>query len=326
MLKYILRRVGYILIVFVLMSMVLFGLFKAIPADPVLMYMEGRQSGMTPQEYQSSYDQTRERLGLDRSVPVQYAIWMRNMLTGDFGRTVTNKPVREEIKAPLGNTVRLNIAVMICVFAVTIPLGVRTAVHKGTLFDRGVQLVTMLGYSLPSFIIALVVMLIFSIRLGWLPLTGSMTAGFEGRGIALVWDRALHMTGPVMVMTFMSVGSLTRYIRAAMTDALRMDYIRTARAKGLREKTVIYTHAFRNSMLPFITVLIGWFVALFSGSVVVETLFIWHGMGKLFVDSILQMDYAVALALQMFYVILGLAGNLVADIAYTMADPRVRLT
>ena len=138
-------------------------------------------------------------------------------------------------------------------------------------------------------------------------------------------DKLYHMALPCIVMTFASLGSITRYVRAAMIDVLRQDYIRTARAKGLREKVVIYSHAFRNALIPIVTVLTGWVISVFAGSVVIETIFLWNGIGKVLYDALMQRDFMVVLAMQMFYVVLTLAGNLLMDLAYMLVDPRVKL-
>ncbi len=325
--KYAAKRILYIFFVFFIISIMMFLLFKATPGDPVMQQLEGQQQRLTPTRFKELYDQTYVRLGLDKPLPVQYLRWMGRTLTGDFGRSLLyRKPVIEVVKIPMRNTILLNILVMIAVFAITIPLGITTAVKKGTVYDNSVQVITILGYSLPTFIIALAAMLLFSVTLGWLPLTGTSTAGLTGTSWQLFLDRLKHMILPTLVLTFSSLGSLTRYIRAAMIDALRMDYIRTARAKGLKEKVVIYSHAFRNSLIPFVTVLVSWMLSLFSGSIMIEKIFVWDGMGKLLVQAITNMDYGLAMAVEMFYVLLSLIGNLIVDIAYTMVDPRVRLS
>ena len=325
MLNYILRRIVYIIFVFLIVSVIMFTLFKLSPSDPVRMYTEGLKNDMRPADFERYQQQVREMLGLDQSLVIQYLKWMGRMLTGDFGRSlVYRQPVIEVIKAPMSNTLRLNAITMLFVFMITIPLGITTAVKKGSLYDNTVQVVTILGLSLPSFIISLAAILVFSVLLGWLPVGGAYTPGIQMGGWESFLDKAKHMILPITVMTFTSLGSLTRYIRATMIDALRMDYIRTARAKGLTEKVVIYSHAFRNSMIPFMTVLIGWFLSLFGGSIMIEQIFNWNGMGKLYISSITSFDFAVALSLGMFYVLIGLFGNLIIDIAYTFVDPRIR--
>jgi len=305
----------------------MFTLYKLSPADPVRMYTEGLQQEMRPADFQRLQEDVRLFLGLDQPVVVQYFKWLGKMITGDFGRSlIYRRLVIDIIKAPMANTMRLNAITMLFVFMITIPLGITTAVRKGTIYDNSVQVVTILGLSLPSFITALAFILLFSIILRWLPIGGAYTPGFQGEGLALTLDKAKHMILPITVMVFTSLGSLTRYIRATMIDALRMDYVRTARAKGLTEKVVIYSHAFRNSMIPFMTILVSWFIGLFSGSVVIERIFSWNGMGELYISSVLAFDYGVALALGMFYVLIGLAGNLIIDLMYTVIDPRIRLS
>jgi len=326
-LNYILRRIVYIIFVFFIVSVIMFTLFKLSPSDPVRMYTEGLKNDMRPADFERYQEQIRVMLGLDQPLVVQYLKWMGRMLVGDFGRSlVYRQPVIEVIKAPMINTLRLEAITMFFVFLITIPLGITTAVKKGTIYDNSVQVVTILGLSLPSFIISLAAILIFSVLLGWLPVGGAYTPGIQMSGLATFLDKAKHMVLPILVMTFTSLGSLTRYIRATMIDALRMDYIRTARAKGLTEKVVIYSHAFRNSMIPFMTILISWFLSLFGGSVMIETIFNWNGMGKLYISSITAFDFAVALSLGMFYVLIGLIGNLIIDIVYTFVDPRIRFT
>ncbi|MDR1668745.1 MAG: ABC transporter permease [Oscillospiraceae bacterium] len=329
MLNYLLRRVFYIVFVFFLISIIMFAIYKSVPSDPIFMYLEGRQAEMRPEAYEELVRATRIRLGLDQPLYIQYFKWMGNMLTGDFGRSsVYRMPVIEVIKAPMQNTLRLNAVELVIVFLITIPLGITTAVRKGSVYDSVTQVITILGYSLPTFIFAMAAIFLFAGTLGWLPISGTVTAGLEleASGFTLFIDRVKHMIMPIGVMVFTSLGGLTRYVRATMIDALRMDYIRTARAKGLKEKVVVYSHAFRNSMIPFVTSMIAWFIGLFSGQLMIESVFSWKGMGKLFYDSLMAMDYSVVLTLGMFYVLLGLVGNLLMDIAYTIVDPRVRLS
>jgi peptide/nickel transport system permease protein len=309
------------------MSAIIFFLFKLTPADPVRMYTADLQRTMRPAEFERLKEEVRQFLGLGQPLVVQYFKWMAKMFQGDFGLSIVHRqPVMSVIKAPMSNTLKLNAITMVLVFAITIPLGITSAVRKGTAYDNTVQVITILGYSLPEFVTALAAMLLFSLVLGWLPLTGTYTPGFEGSSFMFFLDKARHMALPVGVMVFTSLGSLTRYIRVSMIDALRSDYVRTARAKGLREKVVIYSHAFRNSLIPFVTILVSWFLAIFSGSVMVERIFLWNGMGNLFISSIQSFDYAVVLALEMFYVLIGLVGNLIIDMVYTIVDPRIRFS
>lgn len=309
------------------MSIIMFAIYKMVPGDPALMMIEGNREGMKPEAYQKLYESAREKLGIDKPVAVQYLSWITNLLKGDMGYSTAYKmPVKNMAATPMLNTIRLNIFTMIFVFAITIPLGIAQAVRKKTLFDNTVQVVTILGYSLPGFIIAIIFIFIFSILLEWFPMTGIATPGFKGTWLQVFADRAWHMVLPVAVMVFSSLGSITRYVRAAMIDALRMDYIRTARAKGLKEKVVIYSHAFRNSLIPVVTIVTGWFIGIFGGSIIIERMFLWNGMGKIMIDSLMQRDFAPVLAFQMFYMLLSLVGNLIIDIGYMLVDPRVKLS
>lgn len=321
--RYLLKRLVYIIFVFFIISILMFAIYKALPGDPVRMMMG---DNVKPEVYQQQYDAIRAQLGLDEPVPVQYVKWITNMLTGDFGySTEYRKPVINVIGVPMRNTVMLNVFSMIIVFMIAVPLGIAQAVKKNGIFDKVVQVVTIVGYSVPSFVIALLAIYVFAIKIPIFPISGAKTAGFTGTGMAAVLDMAKHMVLPVLVMSVSGVGSIARYVRASMIEALRMDYIKTARSKGLREKVVIYVHAFRNALIPIVTVTTSWLIGLFGGSVVIETIFLWDGLGKMMITGLNQRDFSVVLAMQMFYVILSLAGNVLMDIAYTLVDPRVRL-
>ena len=321
--RYLLKRLIYIIFVFFIISILMFAIYKSLPGDPVRMMM---QDNVKPEVYQQQYEATKKMLGLDQPVPVQYVKWITNMLRGDFGySTEYRRPVKDVIGVPMRNTVLLNIFSMILVFLISIPLGITTAVKKNSVLDKIVQVVTIIGYSVPAFVIALLAIYVFAIRLPIFPISGVKTAGFTGTGFAAFMDTARHMALPVLVMSVGGVGSITRYVRASMIDALRMDYIRTARSKGLKEKVVVYVHAFRNALIPIVTVTTWWLIGLFGGSVVIESIFLWDGLGKMMITGLNQRDFSVVLAMQMFYVILSLAGNVLMDIAYTLVDPRVKL-
>lgn len=327
MLRYIAKRLVYIVFVFFVVSILMFGIYKSVPGDPVAMQLDGKATSMTPEQYQLLYDQTRERLGLDKPIYVQYAVWITDMMQGNFGiSSIHRLPVITLVAEPMKNTILLNFASLFFVFLITIPLGIATAVRKGSKFDTAVQVGTIVGYSMPSFVVALIAIVIFAVKFPVFPISGVNTAGLTGSDWVMFKDKMFHMALPLIVMTVSSLGSITRYVRAAMIEALSMDYIRTARAKGLKEKVVIYSHAFRNALIPVVTIITAWFVGIFSGSVVIETIFLWNGMGKILLDSLLKQDFAVVLAMQMFYVILTLAGNLLMDIAYGLVDPRVKLS
>lgn len=326
MLKYVLKRLMYIIVVFLIASVLIFALYKSVPGDPARLMLEGSKQNMKPEEYEARYQEAVRKLGLDKPLPVQYFTWLGNTLRGDFGYSITYKmPVKQMIGVPMKNTIMLNVWSLIPVFAITIPLGIATAVRRGSRFDSIVQVVTIIGYSLPFFVIALLFIFLFAVKIPIFPISGVQTPGFTGSSMQLFMNKLYHMALPLIVMVFTSLGGLTRYVRATMIEALRMDYIRTARSKGLTEKVVIYSHAFRNALIPFITIMTGWFISIFSGSVVIERTFLWNGMGKVIIDALNQQDFAVSLAMVMFYLILALVGNLLMDLSYGLADPRVKL-
>lgn len=219
----------------------------------------------------------------------------------------------------------INIIATVLALAITIPLGIFCAVKKFSKFDNAVQVFTIVGYSVPIYIIALVFIYLFSVKLGIFPISGMNTPNFQGTGFAFLVDRLYYLGLPLLVMTVASLGGMTRYVRAAMIDALRMDYVRTARAKGLKEKVVIYSHAWRNALLSVITLIIGWFMSIFMGSIIVEQVFQINGIGLMYYKGLLGQDYDIALAIQMLYCVITLISNLVTDLSYGIVDPRVRI-
>ena len=335
--KYIAKRIGYMALVFVIVSFLMYSLYNLIPSDPARAELEPMKQSLKPAEYEQMYKDLRERMGLDDPLVVRYARWMglwtdtdgtfNGLLQGNFGDSQFFKQkVVDVIKAPMSNTIFINIFATIMALGITIPLGIYCAVHKGSKLDNGVQVVTMLGYSLPIYIIALIFMFFFCVFWRIFPISGTKTAGaIYANGMEEFLDKLYHIALPVIVMTFASLGGMTRYVRSAMIDALSMDYIRTARAKGLREKVVIYSHAWRNALLPIITSIIGWFIGIFSGSVIIENTFSLNGMGKLYWTGLNNLDFELVLAIQMFYTIVALTGSLVMDISYGLVDPRVRV-
>ena len=335
--KYILKRLGYIVVVFLIVSLLMYALYNLIPSDPARAQLEGQRKSLKPEEYATLYNNLRESMGLNAPLIVRYARWMglcpnvngewSGLLQGNFGYSqFFSQNVIDVISAPMQNTIFINIFSTIAALGITIPLGIYCAVHKGKKFDSAVGVITILGYSIPIYIIALVLIYLFCVVFRIFPIMGTKTPGME---YANSWqefvDMLYHIALPVIVMTFASLGGMTRYVRSAMIDALSMDYIRTARAKGVKEKVVIYSHAWRNALLPIITSIIGWFLSIFSGSVVIENTFSLNGMGKLYWQGLNNMDYELVLAIQMFYTVVSLVGSLLIDISYGLVDPRVRV-
>ena len=334
--KYIVKRVAYMLLVFLIVSLLMYSLYNLIPSDPARAQLEGIKKSVKPDQYQAMYEELRQKLGLDDPLIVRYARWMglakdmdgtfNGLLQGNFGFSqFYSQDVIECIKTPMGNTIFINIFSTILALAITIPLGIVCAVHKKSKLDQTVQVITILGYSIPIYIIALIFIFIFAVLLGWFPVNGAKTPGSNYVGMRAFLDRLYYMALPLIVMTFGSLGGMSRYVRASMIDALSMDCIRTARAKGVREKVVIYSHAWRNALLPVITSIIGWFLGIFGGSVIIENTFSLNGMGKLYWVGLNNNDFELVLAIQMFYTVVSLVGSLVIDLSYGLVDPRIRV-
>ncbi len=338
--KYILKRLGYMVVVLLILSLLMYLVYAMIPFDRARAEAEQYKAAYknVPNGgvlFEEKVQELRKELGTDQNVFVRYLGWLgvmpingtyKGILQGNFGYSYTyDKPAQQVLLTPMRNTVFINIFATVIALGITIPLGIFCAVHRGSKRDTAVQVGTIVGYSIPVFIIAIVFVWLFATILGWFPVSGMKTPGSNYTGIQKFLDELYYMALPLITMTFASLGGMTRYVRASMTEALSLDCIRTARAKGLREKTVVYSHAWRNALIPIITLVIGWFLGIFSGSIMVENIFALNGVGRIYIEALNAKDFEVVLLLQMFYVIIGLLGNLVIDIAYGLADPRVRV-
>ena len=336
MTKYVLKRLVYMVIVFLLVSLLMYSIYNLIPTDPARAQLEPLKTTLTPTEYETRYQALRTEMGLDDPLIVRYLRWfgfwpdvdgkLNGMLQGNFGYSQIYKTdVSNVLPSRMLNTIYINIFSTLVALAITIPLGIYCAVHKRSKSDNAVQVLSIVGYSIPVYIIALLFIWLFAVTLKLLPVFGMQTPGNNFTGFGAFLDKVYYMRLPVLVMTVGSLGGMTRYVRAAMIEALSMDYIRTARAKGLREKVVVYSHAWRNALLPVITVLIGWFISIFSGSLIIEQMFALNGMGQLYYQGLMNNDFELALAIQMFYVLIALVGQLITDLSYGIVDPRVRV-
>ena len=335
--KYIVKRITYIILVFFILSFLIFMIYNMLPVDKAAESARAEITANRNLNYEERYEYWQKQYGTNGTKVERYMRWLgvypydngsfNGLLQGNLGTsTKFAKPVSEVLVEPMKNTVFLNIFATILALGITIPLGIFCAVKRGSKRDVAVQVGTIVGYSLPTFIIAIVFIWLFAVVLGWFPVSGMQTAGsLNWTPWQKFWDRMYHLALPLIVMTFSSLGGMTRYVRAAMIEALSMDCIRTARAKGLREKVVIYSHAWRNALLPIITLVIGWFLGIFGGSLMIENIFALNGIGKVYYDALQGSDNEIILALQMFYISLSLFGNLLIDVIYGFVDPRVRV-
>lgn len=335
--KYIVKRIIYIVVVFFILSFLIFMVYNLLPVDKAAEAARAEITANRNLNYDERYEYWQHRYGTNGTKFERYLRWLgvypysdgsyNGLFQGNLGNsTKFGQPVVEVLIEPMKNTVFINIFATILALGITIPLGIFCAVKRGSKRDVAVQVGTIVGYSLPVFIIAIVFIWLFAVILGWFPVSGMQTAGsLNWSSWDRFWDKMYHLALPLIVMTFASLGGMTRYVRAAMIEALSMDCVRTARAKGVREKVVIYSHAWRNALLPVITLIIGWFLAIFSGSLMIENIFGLNGIGKIYYDALNGSDNEVILALQMFYIIISLVGNLIIDLIYGLVDPRVRV-
>ena len=264
---------------------------------------------------------------MDRRVLVQYAKWLGRVVRLDFGRSfLDDRPVMEKIAERLPISVTINVCSLLLVLGIAVPLGVVAAVRPGGLFDRLTTVLVFVGYSTPSFWLALLCMAWFGVTLHWLPISGIRSLDADAFGLLERWcDVGWHLVLPVAITAFGGLAGLSRYMRSSMVEVLRQDYIRTARAKGLPQRRILFHHALRNGLLPLITILGLSLPDLIGGSVIAETMFSIPGMGRLFYEAVMARDYAVVMALVTIGAVLTMLGNLLADLAYAYADPRIRV-
>ena len=315
MLGYLALRLGQSLLVLAIMSFVIYSLIGLMPGDPIDL-MISADPFMTDED--AAY--LRSLYGLDLPVYERYWNWLMAAVGGDFGYSrLYNQPVAEVLFPALMNSVQLLVVALLLSVSIAIPAGVIAAYRQRSAFDYSVNLFAFAGISIPQFWLGLMLIMLFSVTLGWLP-----AGGIAGSGADL-GEQLRYLLLPAITLTMTSIGGHARYIRSAMLEVLRQDYIRTARAKGAGASRVIWRHGLRNALIPFVTILALDFGFLFSGALIVETIFAWPGMGKLIFDAIMGNDYNLALLSLMLATALVLTGNLLADLAYAWLDPRIKL-
>lgn len=317
MLRYISRRLLAMIPLLLAISLISFILIRVAPGDPIITYEDPRGGhDLSPEELNKLY----EKLGLNDPLYVQYWRWLQNVLRGNLGYSLTTKrPVMEMIAQRVPNTLRLTVVALITTLLLAIPLGVISGRYQNSLFDQVVSAITFVGFSLPNFWLALMLIYIFGVGLKWLPIMGMAPAG-QGS----FWTTVKYMVLPVTTFVLVDVGGWMRYQRAGVIEAMQEDYTRTARAKGLPERVVFFRHVWRNALLPIVTFLGLSLSSLIGGSFLVEFVFAWPGMGRLGVEAALARDYTVVMAVTMLSSLLVMIGNLLADITYAFVDPRIR--
>lgn len=315
MARYALRRVLQAMPLLLGITLGIFLLIRLVPGGPLSAY-EGNPD-VTPQDLA----RLRQQLGLDAPLPVQYVRWLGRLGRRDLGWSlVSHRPVTSMIAERLGNTAYLMGLALVLTFAIALPAGIISARRQYSWFDHAVTTMSFAGFSMPTFWSGLLAILVFSVWLRWLPAGGMYTVG-EAFSLA---DRLRHLVLPLGILTLFSAARYTRYLRASMLEVLGQDYIATARAKGLGERVVIQKHALKNATIPVVTIVALDLPQLFSGALITETMFSWPGMGRLFWEATLRLDYPVLMAVMTVSAALVVLFNLAADLAYGFLDPRIR--
>ncbi len=319
MAKFLVRRLLQMIPLLLGISIIVFFLTAMMPGDAV-------DAKVNPNMTQEQILHLKEMYGLTDPIPVRYVKWLVNAVQLDFGDSLTYlKPVTSVINDYMWNSFILSLIAFILQLVIAIPIGIVSATRQYSAVDTAGTVFALLGISLPSFFLGLLFQKIFAIDLQWLPLSGMSTAGANYTGFAHYWDVFLHLLMPILVLSLVSAGAMMRYVRTAMLEVIHQDYIRTARAKGLSEKVVIYKHALRNAMIPVITYIGFSLPTLFSGAMITEKVFGFPGIGKVAYDAIIKRDYPLYIGFTMFVAVLTLLGNLLADILYAAADPRIKM-
>ena len=326
--KYIIKRVLISVLILFVVSFLIYLLMRMLPTS----YVENLARQKSQQPGSKSFEEWMHQLsaayGMDKGIVSGFFIWIGNALTGNFGDSwYYTIPVIDKFKNVIGVSVYMGVITMIFEIIIAIPLGIIAATHQYQTSDYVISIVALAGISLPTFFFASLLKLVFCVKLGWFDLYGLVGRNFEQLSTGKqILDMGYHLVLPIIVLVVISVGSLMRYTRTNMLEVLSQDYIRTARAKGLSEKKVIYHHAFRNTLIPLVTIIGGSLPGLFSGALITETLFGINGIGMVSYNAMVNGDIPFSMFYMVFIAILTLAGNLISDILYAVVDPRVRVS
>lgn len=313
---YVIKRILQAIPLLFIISVVSFILMVVAPGDPIDAYRNPESA------QQQDFTALRAHLGLDDPYPVQYLKWLRALVfEGNLGYSFQDgRPVVDKIVERIPATLTLMGTGILIAFLVGIPMGIYAAIKRNSLFDYGALLYSNLGYAVPSFWLAIMVLLLFSLKLDLFPM-GGMRDNYDNFDL---WDRLHHLILPAFVFAFGTTATKTRFMRSSMLEVIQQDYVRTARAKGLSERKVIMKHALRNALMPIITLLGLQLPVLFGGSLFIENVFAWPGLGRLAVEAVFLRDYQVIMGVTMFTSILVIIGNLIADVLYAVVDPRIQ--
>jgi peptide/nickel transport system permease protein len=325
MLAYALRRLLLAIPLLIGITFISFVVIHLAPGDPV----EVQTGDLSQQQSAKAYQALREMYELDKPLHVQYWRWLSRLVRLDFGKSFAphGRPVLTMIAERLPITLLLNVVEMLIIVALAIPIGVLSATRQYSTFDKVTTIFVFVGFATPDFWLALLLMILFGVQLGWLPISGLRSLNWE---YLTFWQQQVdflsHLALPVLVATFGGLAGFSRYMRQSMLEVVRQDYIQSARAKGLAERVVIGKHALRNALLPIVTILGLSLPGLIGGSVIVEWIFAIPGMGQLMVQAAFERDYPVLMGNLVIVSSLTLFANLMADLAYSLVDPRIRVS
>lgn len=320
MLRYLLRRLVFLVPVLLVISILSFSLLVSMPGDPLDMIALG-----DPSITRADIERLKELYGVNEPFPVRYVKWMGQLVQGNLGYSRTYKiPVIQLVAPRAENTLILAGLSLFLSLIIAVPLGIYSATHPYSIGDYLATIFAFFGYAVPAFWLALMLIIVFAVQLRWLPAGGLVGADVQPGLVNELSDRGVHLILPVAVLSLGSLAVWARYMRSSLLEVINMEYIQTARAKGLRDRTILYRHAIRNALIPMVTLFANTFPILLSGSVIVETVFSYPGMGKLLYDSVLENDFSVSMAILMFLAVIVVLFNLLADISYGILDPRVR--
>jgi peptide/nickel transport system permease protein len=326
--QYLIRRLLLIIPTFLGITIITFMVIQLSPGNPAAMKLRMGEQGMMGDEVtREIVEQTKKLYGLDKPIWTRYGIWLKRVVTLDFGTSYKDhRPVIEKIAERLPVTIELNLISIFLVYLIAIPVGVFSAVEQGTIRDKTMTVILFILYSLPNFWVAVLLIMFLGGGdfLDWFPIYGISSPGMEGGAfLNRLWDHLWHLVLPVFCLSYGGLAGLSRFMRAGMLEVIRQDYIRTARAKGLPEKLVIFKHAMRNSIIPIITLMGYLLPGMLGGSIIIESIFSIPGMGQLSFEAVLSRDYPVVMAIATISALLTLLGILISDLLYVWADPRI---
>ncbi|UCH84721.1 MAG: ABC transporter permease [Candidatus Latescibacterota bacterium] len=322
MLTYTLRRLAYLIPTLLGITVVTFVIISLAPGNPVELIQSGTMSSAISIE---AYNSMLHLYGLDQPIHVRYVVWLKRLLTLDFGNSfLDHRPVMTKIWERLPPTLLLNVASLVLALLLAVPLGLYSAVRQYSVFDKVGGTVLYMLYSLPEFWVALLLIMFLGVKLQLLPFIGMESIGARELGFfGYLGDRILHMVLPVICLTYGSLAFLSRFVRGSTLEVIRQDYIRTARAKGLDDTRVVYRHVFKNTLIPVLTLLGILLPTVISGSVILEYIFSWPGIGALFFEAVLSRDYPTVMGLSFITAVMVLLSTLLSDLLCAWADPRI---